>query len=123
MMNVADVTRVKQAMLQRVDLTLREQFHQSLTEVLTELRIRNVLTEKNPTPENVFEVLLQTHVLGYASDSKVLNLRDALERFTHGSFGSCSRCGRELPIELLEKDPTATTCPTCRPAWLKERHH
>lgn len=116
MINVTDEARIKLALLKQLDQTLREQYHQSLSDVLTDLRIRNVLVEKNPTPEYVFELMLQTQVLGHRSGQNVTKVRQALERFTRGSFKTCARCGKEMPVEVLEHDPTADRCASCQVA-------
>jgi DnaK suppressor protein len=37
----------------------------------------------------------------------------ALRRIEAGQYGTCSRCGREIPAARLEAQPTATTCVVC----------
>ncbi len=100
-------------MLRRLDRTLQEQYHQSLAEVLAELRIRNVLTEYEPTAETIFNVLLHTNILGQGTSPSVRSMRGAMERFVRGSYGFCSRCGKPIPASVLGDDPTATVCPNC----------
>ncbi len=59
------------------------------------------------------------------SHSLVLRLRDreksllvkiesALERLTNGSFGTCDRCGQEIPLSRLEARPVTTLCLDCK---------
>ena len=40
----------------------------------------------------------------------------ALERLDGGTYGSCERCGKEIPIERLEALPTARLCVDCKQA-------
>jgi hypothetical protein len=105
--------RIQLAMLRRLDRTLQEQYHQSLAEVLAELRMRNVLTEYEPTAENIFKVFLHTNILGYGSSPSVKSIRGAMERFVRGSYGLCSKCGKPIPASVLSDDPTTTVCPNC----------
>lgn len=37
----------------------------------------------------------------------------ALRRIEAGTYGRCSRCGRDIPAARLEALPTATTCVVC----------
>ena len=114
MTTVADLSRVKLAMLRQLDTTLRQNYHQTLIEVLNELRMRSVVSQPDPSPDKVFSVILQTHVLTYKSTPSVLRLREALERMTSGKFGLCIRCGREINVEALLGDPTVSCCSLCQ---------
>lgn len=111
---VADLSQVKLAMLRQLDSTLRQNYHQSLIEVLNELRMRSVVSQPDPTPEKVFSVILHTHVLTYKPAPSVMRLREALERMECGKFGMCVRCGREISVETLLGDPTVACCSTCQ---------
>ncbi len=111
---VADLSQVKLAMLRQLDATLRQNYHQTLIEVLNELRMRSVVSQPDPSPDKVFSVILQTHVLTYKPTPTVLRLREALERMTRGKFGLCIRCGREITVETLLGDPTTPCCSLCQ---------
>ena len=41
-------------------------------------------------------------------------LTKALERIEQGSYGSCERCGGEIPPERLEVLPTTSLCVSCK---------
>ena len=114
MTTVADLSQVKLAMLRQLDATLRKNYHQTLIEVLNELRMRSVVSQPDPSPDKVFRVILQTHVLTYKPTPSVMRLREALERMTSGKFGLCVRCGREITIETLLADPTISCCSLCQ---------
>jgi RNA polymerase-binding transcription factor DksA len=111
---VADLSQIKLAMLRQLDATLRQNYHQTLIEVLNELRMRSVVSQPDPSPDKVFRVILQSHVLTYKPTPSVLRLREALERMTCGKFGLCSRCGREITAEALLSDPTTSCCSLCQ---------
>ena len=114
MIRAADLSLIKQAMLKRLDATFRQNYHQSLSEVLNELRMRSVLSQPDPTPDKVFSVILEAHVLSYKPISSVNRMREALERLARGKYGLCVRCGRELPTKLLLSDPTESSCQLCQ---------
>ena len=112
--SVADLSRIKLAMLRQLDTTLRQNYHQTLVDVLNELRMRSVVSQPDPSPDKVFSVILQTHVLTYKPSRSVQQLREALERLARGKFGFCVRCGREISAEALLRDPTLPFCPLCQ---------
>jgi DnaK suppressor protein len=43
-------------------------------------------------------------------------VRDALARVDAGTYGTCSRCGADIPAARLLAMPTATLCITCKAA-------
>ena len=43
-------------------------------------------------------------------------LRAALKRFDEGTYGTCTRCGTDIPTERLEAVPTARLCMPCKQA-------
>jgi RNA polymerase-binding transcription factor DksA len=75
--------------------------------------MRSTVSQPDPSPDKVFSVILQTHVLSYKPTSSVLRLREALERMTRGKYGLCIRCGREIAVESLLSDPTVSYCSLC----------
>lgn len=40
----------------------------------------------------------------------------ALDRIDAGTFGTCERCGNQIPDERLEARPTAALCVACKQA-------
>jgi RNA polymerase-binding protein DksA len=38
----------------------------------------------------------------------------ALKRIEEGSYGTCTNCGREIPVERLEAYPWASLCIDCK---------
>jgi len=51
--------------------------------------------------------------LAYKSDSRLGELRQALERVENGTYGVCIRCKRALTGTELAADPAKRMCPTC----------
>jgi len=115
-LSVTDLGTIKRAMLRQLDATLRQSYHQTLLEVLNELRMRSIVAQPDPTPDKVFSVVLQTHLLASKSAPATSQLRDALERMVRGKYGLCIRCGKEIPVELLVNDPSQPYCTLCQPS-------
>jgi DnaK suppressor protein len=44
------------------------------------------------------------------------DVRTALARIDAGTYGTCERCGAEIPVARLEAVPTASLCITCKEA-------
>lgn len=42
------------------------------------------------------------------------DVNGALERIEEGTYGTCERCGQEIPPERLEARPHASLCVTCK---------
>lgn len=114
MISVEDLGRIKLAMLRKLDSTLRQTYHQTLLEVLNELRMRSIVLQPDPSPDTVFSLILQTQVLAHKSTPSVLLLRKAMERIEHGKYGLCVRCGRSISTNDLLKDPTLSHCSYCQ---------
>ncbi len=46
--------------------------------------------------------------------SLLVKIENALERLANGSFGTCDRCGQEIPLSRLEARPMTTLCLDCK---------
>jgi RNA polymerase-binding transcription factor DksA len=105
---------VKKALLRELDHTLQRDFRQSLTEILTELKIRNADANPGASPDSIFTAIRQSRILECKSTLGTQQIRAALERFDVGKFGLCVRCGRRIQALELERNPLVETCPSCR---------
>lgn len=52
--------------------------------------------------------------LGANAGQIVREIDSALAKIDDGTYGLCSRCGREIPEERLQAVPYATLCVSCR---------
>ena len=50
------------------------------------------------------------YTLGENSGQVLAEIDAALRRIDEGTYGTCSRCGKEIPAERLEAHPWATLC-------------
>ena len=50
------------------------------------------------------------YTLGENSGQVLAEIDAALRRIEDGTYGTCSRCGKEIPAERLEAHPWATLC-------------
>ena len=50
------------------------------------------------------------YTLGENSGQVLAEIDAALRRIEDGTYGTCGRCGKEIPVERLEAYPWATLC-------------
>lgn len=56
------------------------------------------------------EVLLS---VGNVALEEINQIKRALHQIEEGTYGTCARCGKQIPEERLELLPYATTCTGC----------
>lgn len=105
--------RIVRALVQEIDTALQKCHRQSLREVAQDLTMRNVI---NPRPNDVqvLKGIYQTGVLRLSPFPETARLHAVLERFTRGTIGSCSRCGKPIDVRSLERDVSTHRCSACR---------
>jgi RNA polymerase-binding transcription factor DksA len=52
-------------------------------------------------------------LLAFKSDPQLDELRAALDRLEHGTYGVCITCKHPISREALERDPGRRICPGC----------
>ncbi len=109
---------VKEALLRQLDQTFQRDFRQTLSEVVTELKIRNTMKPSASTPESIFCAIRQSRILESKTTNTVTQMRHALERLSVGKFGLCVHCGRRILVGELERDPLLEACTSCRKSSL-----
>jgi RNA polymerase-binding transcription factor DksA len=56
-------------------------------------------------------------LLSYKSDHRLGELREALARVEHGTYGYCIGCKRPLSRADLEQDPAKRVCSSCEQSF------
>ncbi len=112
-MNAAALQRIKSALLHELDATIQHEFHQRLSEVLTDLRVHHLDVSASNEPDDLFRAIRVSRVLYLSNKDEFLRLRRALDRIATGSYGKCARCGRTIPARNLEEHPTTVECKSC----------
>lgn len=127
-----------------MDKDMQQRFRQRLTEEKEHLQTRLTHMEEGalemPLQDSISELsMYDNHPADVGSEtferSKDLALRDnteneirkvddALQKIVQGSYGTCEKCGREIPLERLEAMPATTFCKDCKAAEesLPDRH-
>lgn len=41
-------------------------------------------------------------------------IKEALQRISNGGYGVCSKCGKEIELEVLEASPESSLCKNCK---------
>ena len=86
--------------------------HELLSEASGELEYRDHMADQGTaTVERELDMTFEEN------ERDTLDMvRAALERLKTGTYGSCSRCGADIPAARLTAMPTATLCITCKEA-------
>ncbi|MDO8560879.1 MAG: TraR/DksA C4-type zinc finger protein [bacterium] len=45
----------------------------------------------------------------FSMESRLKEVNSAMERMEKGTYGTCARCGEEIPLERLQANPAAAT--------------
>jgi RNA polymerase-binding transcription factor len=91
---------------------LNANHRESLSEATGELAYRDHMADQgSATFERDLDMALEEN------ERDTLDMvRAALKRVDAGTYGTCSRCGAEIPVARLNAMPTATLCITCKEA-------
>ena len=54
------------------------------------------------------------YTLGDNAEQVIAEIDAALQRIEEGTYGTCTNCGREIPVERLEANPWASLCIDCK---------
>ncbi|OGZ46216.1 MAG: hypothetical protein A3C84_01725 [Candidatus Ryanbacteria bacterium RIFCSPHIGHO2_02_FULL_48_12] len=71
------------------------------------------LNNQSSAPEDMadkFEELENNVASEVELESKLIRIQTALKGIESGTYGTCTVCGKEIPIARLEADPSAITC-------------
>jgi RNA polymerase-binding transcription factor DksA len=112
-MNVTVKIRAEQSLLRELDTRLQTSWHETLQDVITDLRVHWVDVKSNATADELISVIHNYRLLDFASTQPLMEIRDTIRRIKQGTFGVCSDCGEEISGEILECQPNAKLCPAC----------
>jgi RNA polymerase-binding transcription factor DksA len=78
---------------------------------------RDVATddEHDPEGQTIAYERQQLAALVTEARSQVREFDQAISRLADGRYGTCERCGREIPAERLEALPATSICVSCAP--------
>jgi RNA polymerase-binding transcription factor DksA len=105
--------RLEQSLLKELDTRLQSCWHESLQEVITDLRIHWVDIKPDASPDDLISVISSTRLLDFVNTQPLAEIRDTFQRINQGTFGTCVGCGLEISAEILESQPNAKLCPAC----------
>jgi DnaK suppressor protein len=98
-----------------------EQERQSLLSDIDALDVENQAQQDdygvgNHVADDASEVFTRERNLALRNNAEdlIAQIDAALERVEAGTYGSCARCGNEIPAERLEARPYAIYCVTCQ---------
>jgi RNA polymerase-binding transcription factor DksA len=121
-MNPDVMIRAEQSLLKELDSRLQSCWHESLQDVITDLRIHCVDVEPDAGSDKLISVIHSTRLLDFVNTQPLVEIRDTIQRIQQGTFGTCAVCGSEIPGEILESRPNARLCSACAertdPSWI-----
>lgn len=103
----------------------RSVFHQALSEMLEQTTSKRYVTAQaisqsyHSCPDHNDRASLEADrslliLLGERQGALIQQIRMALDRLNHGSYGTCEACGDEIPLKRLQVQPTSTLCVSCK---------
>ena len=92
--------------------TLRDEHHGSLDDEVEEV----AGTTDNHLAETASATLGREidYTLGDNAEQVIAEIDAALKRIEDGTYGTCTNCGREIPVQRLEANPWASLCIDCK---------
>jgi DnaK suppressor protein len=92
--------------------TLRDEHRGSLDDEVEEV----AATSDNHLAETASATLGREidYTLGDNAEQVLAEIDAALKRIDEGTYGTCTNCGREIPVERLEANPWASLCIDCK---------
>jgi RNA polymerase-binding transcription factor DksA len=112
-MNKVMMAEVKTKLVQDLDTVLYHYFHQTLDEVLMELRIRCLIGDQTSNPDSILTAIYRSNLLNTRSDIPVVQFKKAVYRAVNGLLGVCSNCNGPIPDQWLRTSPTVEFCSKC----------
>jgi len=117
-MSSIDTQRFREALLEerrRVEhalATLRDEHPGSLDEEVEEI----AATSDNHLAETATATLGREidYTLGENSGEVLVQIDAALKRIDDGTYGTCTNCDNEIPVQRLEAYPWASLCIDCK---------
>jgi len=111
--NAEALCRAEQTLLRELDSRLQVSWHETLQDVINDLRIRWVDLKPDAQPDEVITAIHSYRLLDFETTQPLLEIRDTIQRIKQGTFGSCAGCGQEISGEILETQPNTKLCSSC----------
>jgi RNA polymerase-binding protein DksA len=92
--------------------TLRDEHRGSLDDEVEEV----AATSENHLADNASATLGREvdYTLGDNAEQVISEIDAALKRIEGGTYGTCTNCGQEIPVQRLEANPWASLCIDCK---------
>ncbi|HLE33244.1 MAG TPA: hypothetical protein VJB38_11620 [Bacteroidota bacterium] len=113
-MKITTDEKLARALLHEMDVTFQRFYHQSLRDVVQDLAVHNVLRTPEPSPQTLLRAIRRTGILEMHSAPPLARMRDVLDRYTRGTLGTCTGCGRSIARKDLLHNPSGLLCSRCR---------
>jgi RNA polymerase-binding transcription factor DksA len=105
--------RAEQSLLRELDTRLQTSWHETLQDVITDLRVRWVDIKSDAGADELISVIHSYRLLDFVSTQPLIEIRDTIQRIKQGTFGLCVGCGEEISAEIIETHPNTKLCSAC----------
>ena len=112
-METQNLERIKLSLLKQIDLLVWRSYHQTLVEMINELRVHRLNVPLRPSVDEIFGTLRKERMLEFSTQPGMKELRDAVDRMVRGTYGLCQHCGQEMDEQTLVQQPTVLYCRAC----------
>ncbi len=104
-----DLEEIKKFLIKEKEET--EKFLKEIDEEIEKLKTSDEFEASDISEQ--FEEKQEFHIKKDILLEKLKNIDKALKKIEEGSYGICSICKKEIPIERLEINPLTETCVKC----------
>lgn len=109
-MKAKELQRLREELLAERDrLLVESKRHGSVPSESIAAEDRDPADQANSAVARDLDSRIATH-----EDHLLEKIEAALERTTDGSYGICTQCGKEIPVERLRAKPSVSLCIACQ---------
>lgn len=113
-MKITSDEKLARALLHEMDITFQRFYHQSIRDIVQDLAVHKVLRTPEPSPQTLLRTIRKTGILEMHSAPPVALMRNVLDRYSQGTLGTCTGCGRQIARRDLLSNPAGLVCSRCR---------
>jgi len=99
---------------------LRGEIDATVAKSSGESHVRVAEAARDAADDSFSNLIVDTNIAEVDRDlGELRRIGAALRRMKEGSYGSCEDCGKRIPEERLEAEPTALRCVACQERYEK----
>jgi len=112
-MNGKKKNRLAEQLLDELNQFLQEFYHQTLEEVVTDLKIRCLIDSETDDPNSILVGIQQSGLFYQIKNDAANRIRNAIERYMNNEIGTCINCEQPIPEDWITRNPLVEYCSSC----------